>query len=94
MISGAKRLRVYRRDGYACGDCGRQMAPFDQMLSLDHTLPRSKGGTDTESNLVTMCEPCNQRKRNRVPDGADHFALWLHEYRRLAGVFTAADPGR
>lgn len=63
-ISAAKRLRVYKRDGFACVECGYTGAN----LTLDHKVPRSKGGTDAESNLQTMCQPCNAAKADSVPD--------------------------
>ncbi len=55
--SKAKRNRVYRRDGHACVYCGAT-----EDLSLDHVVPRSKGGSDGEDNLVTCCRSCNSKK--------------------------------
>jgi 5-methylcytosine-specific restriction endonuclease McrA len=36
-------------------------------LTLDHVIPRSKGGDSTWENVVTSCAPCNLRKGNRLP---------------------------
>jgi hypothetical protein len=59
-ISSAKRFAVYARDHHACVYCGS-----GEMLSLDHVIPRSKGGQDGPENLVTACQPCNSSKRDR-----------------------------
>lgn len=56
-ISSAKRLRVYQRDGFKCVVCGTS-----DRLSLDHIIPVSKGGTDVETNLQTMCLTHNMEK--------------------------------
>ena len=59
-ISSAKRFAIYARDGHACVYCGAA-----DRLSLDHVIPRSKGGEDTPENLVTACQPCNSSKGDR-----------------------------
>ncbi len=53
------KLGVYRRDGHKCQYCGSTRS-----LTLDHVLPKSKGGEDTWENLVTCCFPCNIKKGN------------------------------
>lgn len=60
-ISASVRSAVYLRDGHKCVTCGT-----DENLSLDHTYPWSKGGSDTLENLQTMCQPCNSRKSDKV----------------------------
>jgi hypothetical protein len=55
------RALVFARDGFACVECGAT-----DRLSLDHVHPWSLGGSDHESNLRTLCRPCNSRKGNRV----------------------------
>lgn len=69
MIKPAKRVGIYKRDAYTCARCGRQMQPDDPELSLDHKLPRSRGGTNRATNLITMCKPCNENKGDRLPPG-------------------------
>jgi 5-methylcytosine-specific restriction endonuclease McrA len=39
-------------------------------LTLDHVIPRSKGGSHSWNNIVTACEKCNSRKRDRTPTEA------------------------
>jgi hypothetical protein len=59
-IYNKKTLRrfVLERDGNACVYCGRS----DIALTLDHVVPRSKGGCSTPMNTVAACEPCNLAK--------------------------------
>lgn len=59
-----KRLRfeVFKRDRFTCQYCGR--TPPSVVLHVDHVIPQSDGGPDTETNLVTACEGCNQGKSN------------------------------
>ena len=57
------RLRVFVRDGFACTYCGS-----NSDLHCDHVFPRSRGGLDVESNLVTACGPCNLSKGARTPE--------------------------
>ncbi len=40
-------------------------------LTVDHVIPRSKGGGSTWENIVTCCAPCNRRKGDRLPKQAD-----------------------
>jgi 5-methylcytosine-specific restriction endonuclease McrA len=62
------RRTVFARDGYTCQYCGFQ-AP-KASLTLDHVLPRSRGGNSDWENVVTACIPCNQRKGQRTPPEA------------------------
>ena len=63
--SGMKRLRIYMRDKFRCQYCGEKK-PVSE-LTLDHILPRSRGGDNSPVNIVTACVPCNNRKSNRTP---------------------------
>ena len=54
------RRGVLERDHYRCGYCGKTGK------TVDHILPRSRGGRDTWRNTVTACYPCNQRKADRT----------------------------
>jgi 5-methylcytosine-specific restriction endonuclease McrA len=66
--AGAKRLRIYMRDKFRCQYCGEKKGAGQ--LTLDHILPRSRGGDNSPVNIVTACVPCNNRKSNRTPDEA------------------------
>ena len=63
--SGMKRLRIYMRDKYRCQYCGEKKRASE--LTLDHILPRSRGGDNSPVNIVTACVPCNGRKGSRTP---------------------------
>ncbi|NOY94390.1 MAG: HNH endonuclease [Deltaproteobacteria bacterium] len=54
------RENVLRRDGYTCAYCGSQ--PAHRELTLDHVVPRSRGGETRWENVVTACRPCNNDK--------------------------------
>ncbi len=59
------RKNVIRRDGFRCQYCGSR-----DRLTIDHVMPKSRGGRDTWENLVAACVPCNNRKGNRKPEEA------------------------
>ena len=66
--SGMKRLRIYMRDKFRCQYCGDKKGTGE--LTLDHILPRSRGGDNSPLNVVTACVTCNNRKANRTPEEA------------------------
>ena len=55
------RRGVLRRDGHRCGYCGTGAT------TIDHVVPRSRGGSDSWENLVACCLGCNNAKGNRTP---------------------------
>ena len=66
--SSMKRLRIYTRDKFRCQYCGAKKTASE--LTLDHILPRSRGGDNSPINVVTACLKCNNRKGDRTPDEA------------------------
>ena len=56
------RRAVFARDGWTCQYCGSR-----SNLTVDHVIPRSKGGASTWENIVASCASCNRRKGNRLP---------------------------
>ena len=54
------RNNIFLRDGNKCQYCGEIFEK--RMLTVDHVIPRSQGGVDSWSNLVTSCSPCNTLK--------------------------------
>ena len=63
--SSMKRLRIYMRDKFRCQYCGEKKPAGE--LTLDHILPRSRGGDNSPVNVVTACVACNNRKGDRTP---------------------------
>lgn len=59
------RKNILKRDRNRCGYCGGH-----EDLTIDHILPKSRGGEDSWENLVTACNRCNNKKGNRTPDEA------------------------
>ena len=57
------RRALFARDGWRCVYCGDSAG----RLTLDHVVPRSRGGDSVWENVVTACAPCNLRKANRMP---------------------------
>jgi CRISPR/Cas system Type II protein with McrA/HNH and RuvC-like nuclease domain len=60
------RKRIFKRDKSTCQYCGSK-----KHLTIDHVMPRSRGGENTWANLVTCCSRCNVYKGNRTPKEAN-----------------------
>jgi 5-methylcytosine-specific restriction endonuclease McrA len=61
------RKNIFRRDGHRCQYCGTTSPP----LTIDHVIPRSRGGGDHWENLVCACVHCNNKKGSRTPEEAN-----------------------
>lgn len=71
------RNNIFKRDNHTCGYCGSKSD-----LTLDHIIPKSKGGGDTWENLVTCCRSCNTQKDN----------LTLEEFELKTGLSLTIKP--
>jgi 5-methylcytosine-specific restriction endonuclease McrA len=60
------RLEVFKRDRHTCQYCGKE----SRQLTLDHIIPRYRGGQHTWENVVSACVPCNRRKAGKTPKEA------------------------
>lgn len=60
---------VYERDGYKCQYCGKKLSK--NIATIDHVIPRSKGGKTEWANCVCSCSVCNTKKADRTPEEAD-----------------------
>lgn len=60
------RFEVFNRDKYTCQYCRRET----KELTLDHVVPRSRGGQHSWENVVSCCFTCNRRKAGRTPHEA------------------------
>ena len=73
MVKRPRRLRkmtryeIFNRDRYTCQYCGDQ----SRHLTLDHVIPRFRGGQHTWENVVSACVACNRRKAGRTPKEAN-----------------------
>jgi 5-methylcytosine-specific restriction endonuclease McrA len=59
------RQNIFKRDNNECQYCGTR-----KDLTIDHVIPRAKGGKDTWINLVTACKKCNAKKGESTPEDA------------------------
>jgi 5-methylcytosine-specific restriction endonuclease McrA len=78
------RRNLFHRDGHRCQYCGSVGSPGGGgsgfSLSIDHVIPRSRGGNHSWENVTTACLRCNVHKGNRTP--------------REAGMLLARPPQR
>jgi 5-methylcytosine-specific restriction endonuclease McrA len=77
------RSGVMRRDGYCCIYCGIRAGEqrgnrviHKDAFTIDHLIPRSRGGVNTWGNTACACPSCNQRKGDRTPHEAGMTLLW------------------
>lgn len=61
-----RKIMVWQRDKWRCRYCGEKLLGKAQ-ATVDHVIPRSKGGSNRMANLVTACVPCNQAKADKLP---------------------------
>lgn len=54
------RNSIFRRDNYSCLYCGKSLTPYQ--ITLDHIVPKSKGGSNSYENCVSSCIDCNREK--------------------------------
>lgn len=64
-VGGKRILKLARRDGWACAYCGKETSLTGRdgpKATVDHVIPKCKGGLDHISNCVIACDPCNNAK--------------------------------
>lgn len=71
----AERSILYSRDQYLCAYCGDEFNNRD--LTMDHVHPKSRGGSNSWTNLVTACRTCNIRKGSKTPEEAKMHLLFI-----------------
>jgi 5-methylcytosine-specific restriction endonuclease McrA len=76
------RREIFLRDRHTCQYCGRS----SHDLTLDHVLPRHRGGEHSWENLVSACKQCNHRKAGRTPKEA-HMQLLREPFRPRANSY-------
>ena len=83
------RKNILRRDGHRCQYCGSASIS----LTVDHIMPRSRGGEDSWENLVSACLRCNNRKGSHTPDEA-HMPLLKRPIRPNHVIFLRQYAGK
>lgn len=76
------RRNILHRDGHSCQYCGST----GDDLTLDHVVPRSRGGEDSWENMVAACVRCNVKKGNRTPKEAN-MPLRQSPHRPYSGLY-------
>ncbi len=82
------RANLFRRDSGACQYCGSK-----RHLTVDHVIPRSKGGKTNWSNLVTACHRCNVQKGDKSPEQAG-LVLRSHPFKPSLTFFLSEYAAR
>lgn len=57
------KRKIWKRDNFKCKYCGENLTL--ETATVDHVIPRWKGGGGNQDNLVTSCRPCNLKKEKR-----------------------------
>jgi 5-methylcytosine-specific restriction endonuclease McrA len=63
------RANIYKRDKYRCRYCNKSLK-VSGPITIDHVIPKSRGGKDTWENTVTSCIECNSKKGDLTPEEA------------------------
>jgi 5-methylcytosine-specific restriction endonuclease McrA len=94
------RKGVLIRDGYTCIYCGGQTGSVERSkvlvksdFTVDHILPRSRGGKDQWTNTACACYACNHRKGSRLPNEAGMKLLWEPKTPRTSYLVIAVGSG-
>ena len=92
------RRGVLQRDGYRCIYCGVQAGELrrgqqllKQDFTVDHIIPRSKGGGNTWGNTACACPACNHRKGNRTPHEAGMPLRWEPKTPRVGYIVATGE---
>jgi 5-methylcytosine-specific restriction endonuclease McrA len=94
------RKGVLVRDNYTCVYCGAKPGTIQKGkviarsdLTVDHILPRSRGGKDHWTNTACACYMCNHRKGNRLPNEAGMKLMWEPKTPRTSYLVIAIGSG-
>ena len=83
------KKNIFLRDRFSCQYCTRMLSMRDG--TIDHVLPRSKGGKTNYLNCVAACKPCNSRKDNKTPEQANMPLFSKIRYPNINDTFFAAE---
>lgn len=92
------RNGVFQRDAYTCAYCGiglgqvqRGRVVTKQTFTIDHVVPRAKGGKNTWGNTVCACATCNNRKADKLPNEAGMKLRWEPKLPRVDYLVASGD---
>ncbi len=92
------RRAVFQRDNYTCIYCGIMLGDLKKgkamtrtAFTLDHILPKSRGGRNTWGNTACACASCNQRKDNKLPNEAGMKLLWEPKIPRVNYLIASSE---
>lgn len=68
------RENIFHRDNNICTYCGNSFNKSE--LTIDHIVPKSRGGTNDWKNIITSCKPCNGKKADKTPNEANMKMLY------------------
>jgi len=93
-IRSQVKLNILRRDKHQCCLCHKSPNRFPYPnLQIDHIIPVSKGGSNDESNLWTLCQKCNRAKSDKLDhviiSKAKTHLMWCDITKRAAEYFKA-----
>jgi|TARA_R100000750_G_C2327939_1_gene88983 HNH endonuclease len=92
-ITQSLKKQVFEEAGWKCEYCG--VALNESNASIDHKMPRSKGGTDERENLAAACRQCNTQKADKIieaisaPIAKQAAEAWIHAYINSPKVTSA-----
>lgn len=87
------RKNIFIRDNYICQYCHKQFSSKD--LTIDHVIPRAKGGTTRWVNVATACGPCNTKKADHLAENIGMKLLKVPKkphWSLIAGKITTKPP--
>ncbi len=92
QLTAKQKEAVARRAGGCCEYCGSQARFSPDPFSIEHIMPRSKGGTDEDENLALACQGCNNRKYTHVeardPVSGNLVSLYHPRHQRWTDHFS------
>jgi len=90
-VLSPSRHNILARESYLCGYCLTDGG--DRLLTIDHILPRSKGGLTSFQNCTAACHRCQSQKRDRTLDEMRHSVTWNGKPFRLQHTPTEVRQG-
>lgn len=89
MLRLSQKIRLWERDKYKCRYCGWDFAVsfetwWHSAICVDHVIPKKRGGTNDDDNLVTACFNCNAAKGEKPFASFEEAYEFLRKYREVS----------